>query len=207
MTNERQAPKDEQIKRAIVAGDFRRAVGVGLVPVVKERKSGFVELYVSPKLLLSSKKSLETDDVRYLRYSKYDGTKGIHGLDFVPTHAMEITTKDEVFGNSTAQVMFGLRSDDVVVRAYLVITPDGGTYLTRELNLEESRALVDFVNDPVGNYDQRDIILRLTEDEERSAHVIQKDGADFEERMVEKEIENEGWHKKAQNGAQDLKLF
>jgi hypothetical protein len=203
MVNEGQSPKDAQVERARIAGDFRKAVEKGLEPITSMRAAGFIPLFGTT----SHEESSGNDDIRYMRFSRNDTSRGVQGLDFLPTHAVEINPTDKVFGNTIAQVMFGLRKDAIIVRAYFVRTPAGGSYLPlRELDLIESQALVDFITDPEQNADRRPIIMELTEDEERAVMEIVDEGAEAEKTLVEAETANAAWHKAAQKKSQDVRI-
>lgn len=200
--------KDLKRERDQIARDFRSAVEKGLMPTAEKREYGFIPLFIDPRLRAAEDKG----DIRYMRFRQSNPSAegaviGAQGLNFLPSHAVEILTTDPVFDNTVIQAMFGLREDGVIVRAYHPVTEFSISCVTRELDLVESRALVEYITDPERNAEKRSVAMRLTEDEERSTIEIMNEAAEAEKSTVLKVARIDQWHEDAQNSSGDKVIF
>ena len=200
--------KDLKIERDQIARDFRGAVENGLMPTAEKREYGFIPFFINPRLRASEDKG----DIRYMRFAKGNlsaegAAVGAQGLNFLPSHAVEILTTDPDFDNTVVQAMFGVREDGVIVRAYHPVTESSISCVTRELDLVESRALVQCITDPEKNAEKRSVAMRLTEDEERSIIEIVNEAAEAEKSRVLGVAKIDKWHEDAQLASGNKVIF
>ncbi|MDQ5913742.1 MAG: hypothetical protein QG623_361 [Patescibacteria group bacterium] len=124
-------------------------------------------IYLTPGLLAQNSTNITTHRVGYMLFKdkEPEGVGGIDGLDFNPSHALQLITVEPSPRTISGQAMFGLRRSGGFSRSLLDNHTHGST--TRELNPEEVEALVAFSRSPMLCMGELAVILQVTEDEAR----------------------------------------
>jgi len=144
--------------------EFREIVETAVRPILEGPGR---PIYLTPGLLAQNSTNVANNQVDYMlfRNKEPEGMKGLNGLDFIPSHGLQIITARPFFRTVSGQAMFGLRREGGFSRSLLDNDTHGST--TRELTPEEVEALVAFSRSPMLCMGELAVILQVTEDEAR----------------------------------------
>lgn len=144
--------------------EFREIVETSVKPVLEGPGR---PIYMTPGLLAQNSTNAGNNQVGYMLFRDQEpqGVRGLNGLDFIPSHALQIITARPFFRTVSGQAMFGLRREGGFSRSLLDNDTHGST--TRELTAEEVEALVEFSRSPLLCMGELAVILQVTEEEAR----------------------------------------
>jgi hypothetical protein len=122
-------------------------------------------IYITPGLLAQNSTNVTNHQLNYMlfRDKPPKGVKGIDGLDFMPSHALQVITARPFFRTVSGQAMFGLRREGGFARSLLDNDTHGSTL--RDLTPEEVEALVSFSRSPMLCLGELATILQVTDQE------------------------------------------
>ncbi len=149
-----------EAQKETLAKGFRDVIERAVAPIMKGRGNGHRTIYHHSEVAAITSVTLDDNRIEYVFFKpEAAGTKGgLQGLNFIPSHGIELFT-------AKTQTMFGLKKDNTIVRSHRVKSELLGPMVNRELDLEESHALLDYIAAPHLNTEKRHIALRLTPNE------------------------------------------
>jgi hypothetical protein len=162
----------------VIGRRFRQVVEQAVKPVRAEQQRGISAVYQDPEIEAQRRLPIAGDVIVFsaFRADAVGQEGGLQGLDFIPSHGIEIIRS--TYGRPDTQTMFGLAEDSTIVRSHMVRTAFIGPRVNRSLGLDESEALIDYVTSPHLNPGRLTVALQLTEGEEQIiAKGLERDAA------------------------------
>jgi hypothetical protein len=148
-----------------IGEQFRSIVEAVVAPVLHEQRSGrYVEIDYNHRTS-QAQRSIEFlgDTITFTKHVGRTSLASAGLLDFVPMHSIEIVSSTSPEG----ETLFGLRDNGRIARSHLVYTELLLASVVRDLDDEESQAIVDYARAPHINVARRAIALRLLPSEKR----------------------------------------
>lgn len=156
--------------REQLATQFNHIVQLATKPEMDMRESGrCIPIYGGAKLA-GNTLSIGGNSITY---SKYDISKtGYKSFDlgFQPEYSVSIIQRHSFFNTFIDRATFGVNQNGVIARGLHEGHEIFGSKLIRELDEEESRAVVEFIASPHLHLDKLDIIYRLSDEEKATLH-------------------------------------
>lgn len=180
-----QAPSREQITES-----FKSLVNKAVEPVMQQRQRGIFPVYDGRSVEAAALLVYESDKITFERRRDL-GLAAIAELveiELDSSHVIKIAVRD--YSSSTTQSTFGINRLGSIGREYWDgALPFMRTPIIRELEPDETLALLDYVSAPHLNYSSRTKALRLLPSEQEAIEAAKSNfsGAEAELRQVLKE--------------------
>jgi hypothetical protein len=151
--------------REQLAAQFNKTVELATKSEMDLRVSGRSVAIYSGNQVASTRINIGNNSIAYSRFDTSKTAYKSYDLGFSPEYSVSIIQRHSFFNTFIDRATFGVNENGIIARGFSQGDEIFGTKLKRELDAEESAAIVDFIASPHLHIDKLGIIYQLTDEE------------------------------------------